>query len=576
MVVEKVKDEAQPEYGDVQPKSLNVDESKRAADPEPDVEKTKTDSPLDVEPLLSAGEPDELEPPEAQAPLFRHESFQDSKDSLTEHAMDVIEEESAHSSTDLTSSGDIINTPSAESPDDLQENDVLEHGPRFTHETGPGAEETDEEDDILQGPLLPHETGFSSRADRGSNDSDEDEYDAAPLLPHETGFSSFKSGKAASRKNRLSKDDFNCDSKPEQYMRYNGRSHDGDGFGELSLAPTFSHEQISSLGEYSEPLLPHERGSAVESLSGSERSFSMSPTAYEAPAFRDVDTHRESFGGSRPHTFFRTRTSSSTLPNKLPHSDAEDTDLHDPGLEMFPVGREQILERVATIGNKLPEDETHGAPASPQPSVLSQACSSVDLVPVKSYLSLASVREDEEEEDEEDNADVESIGSPVTMSHPGARFAREKDPLATPHPDDSKQLGFVAGDNPKMHSTRPANSSEDSSVDRDDDSKDSSKGPRGLPDIVASKATVINTLTPPLTPRALEALDKQNSTPVSKSDLRQRRGVAEETGESATPKPQLLGNEGEHDLSANPAAVKAAVEKLAGEESSTQSWRGAR
>jgi hypothetical protein len=647
VVLEKVEDTEPPEYGDVKPKSLSVDESKRAADPEPDFEETKADSPLDTEPLRSPDVPlvmvekvddkpahgddfgehatngqklahelrsadaspdklivapeeaSELEPPDAQAPLFRHESFQDSEPSLPEASMDAIEEESARSSTDHTSSGDVMNTPSAESQDELQDDDklgyepLLSHetgfadepseskkAPLLSHETGIGQEEDDEdeEDDILEGPLLSHETGFTAQPKHDGQEYDEDEYDAAPLLPHETGFSSHKGSEAASKDSRLSKDEY--DYEPEHYTRYGDHSDDGEGFGELDLAPTFSHEQFSHEDDYGEPLLPHERGSAVESHSGSERSFSMSPTTYESafPAFgQETDNAKELFGASMRPSFFRTRTSSSTLPNKLPRSDAEDLNLNDPGLEAFPVGREQILERVATIGHKLPEDETQGAPASPQPSVLSQACSSVDLVPVKSYLSLASVREDEEEEEEEeedeDNADVESLGSPMVMSHSTARFAR--DPLATPHPDDSKQLGFIPGDKPETQSTHTAESSEASSVRKTDGAKDSSRSLKGLSDMVASRATVKNTLTPPLTPKALEALGKENATPVPEAELRQRREAKEGTESSArTSNPEESATK---DVPfAEPRVVTAVAEKLMPANSAPRLMKGAR
>lgn len=613
VVVEKVEDTEPPEYGDVKPKSLSVDESKRAADPEPDFEETKADSPLDTEQLKSPGVPlvmveevddkpahgakliiapeesDELEPPDAQAPLFRHESFQDSEASLPEASMDTIEEESALSSTDHTSSGDAINTPSAESQDELQYDDELGHGPLLLHETGfaekssefkeapllshetgfEQEEAEEDEDDILEGPLLPHETGFTGQTKHKNPEYVEDEFDAAPLLPHETGFSSYTDSEAASKDSRLSRDEY--DYEREHSTRYGDRSDDDEGFGELNLAPTFSHEQVPHEEDYGERLLPHERGSAVESHSGSERSFSMSPTTYESayPAFgQETDHAREPFGASMRPSFFRTRTSSSTLPNKLPRSDAEDLDLNDPGLEAFPVGREQILERVATIGHKLPEDETHGAPASPQPSVLSQACSSVDLVPVKSYLSLASVREDEEE-DEEDNADVESLGSPVIMSHSTARFAR--DPLATPHPDDGKQLGFIPEDKSETQSTHTAESSEASSVSKTDGAKDSSRSLKGLSDIVASRATVKNTLTPPLTPKALEAPSQENATPVPEAELRQRREAKEGT---TIPQPE---ESAKNDVPvAEPPLVTVVAEKLTPKKSSPQLLKGTR
>ncbi|KAJ4984116.1 pt repeat family protein [Stagonosporopsis vannaccii] len=518
VVVEKVEDKAQPEYGDVQSKSLRVDEAKRAADPEPDVEKTKTDSPLNVESLQSTGELDELEPPDAQAPLFRHESFQDSAQSLPEHAMNVIDEESAHSSTDHTSSGDDINTPSAESQEDLQGSDELGHGSRLSHETGPGAEDTDEEDDIFQGPLLSHEAGFTPDTKQQHDDYEEDDFDAAPLLPHECGYSSYKSSEAASKEGRLSMDEYHYN--PEHYTHYSGRSDEGEGFGELDLAPTFSHEQNLPAEDHGEPLLPHERGTASESRSGSERSFSMSPTTFEAPSFQNMDKHREFFGGSARHAFFRSRTSSSNLPNKLPRSDAEDTNLHDAGLEMFPVSREQILERVATIGHKLPEDETHGAPASPQ-------------------------------------------------------IAREKDPLATPHPDDGKQLGYISEDDSKAQNIEPKKFGENSNASKTQGVTDNPRGLRDLSDIVASRATVKNTLTPPLTPRTHEALDKENSSPVPDSDLRSRRGPTEKSAESSTPTPRLANVTDAEGSSTDSSAVKSALDNLASEQSSTLNWKGA-
>jgi hypothetical protein len=642
VLVDKVEDTHQPEYGDVKPKSLSVDESKRAADPEPDFEQTKADSPLDTEPLKSPDiplvmvekvddkpahgddfsqnatngqklahelrsadaspdqlivapeEPDELEPPDMQAPLFRHESLQDSESSLPEISMDTIEEESAQSSTDHTSSGDIINTPSAESQDELQDDDELGHGPLLSHETGfagkssefekapllshetgLGAEEDDDEDEFSQGPLLPHETGFTGQPKHMDQEYEEDEFDAAPLLPHETGFSSYKDSEASGKDSRPSKDEY--DYEPEHYTRYGNHSDDKEDLRELNLAPTFSHEQISHEEDYSEPLLPHARGSAVESHSGSERSFSMSPTTYESayPAFgQDTDNANDLFGASMRSSFFRTRTSSSMLPHKLPRSDAEDLDLNDPGLEAFPVGREQILERVATIGHKLPEDETHGAPASPQHSVLSQACSSVDLVPVKSYLSLASVREDEEEEDEEDNADVESLGSPVIMSRSAARFAR--DPLATPQPDHSKQLGFIPEDKSETRSTHRAESSEASSVSKTDGAKDSSQDLKGLSDILTSRATIKNTLTPPLTPKALEALGRKNATSASESELRQRRDPAKEATDEPAPTPRPEESEKRNVPVAEPPMVTAAAEKLTSNKKIPESWKGAR
>ncbi|KAJ4354853.1 hypothetical protein N0V95_003463 [Ascochyta clinopodiicola] len=641
VVVEKVTDQSQPEYGDVQPNSLAVDETKRAADPEPDFEETKTNSPLDTEALqspevplvvvekvddkpvygddfgrnatgdqklahklrsadaspdrliISSDESNELEPEDEdeQVPLFRHESFQDSKASLPELSMDAIEEESVQSSTDHTSSGDAMNTPSAESLDDSQENDELDQCPLLPHETDfrdkagelksmpllshETQHEAEEEDESTGGPLLSHETGSTLPARDADSDYEEDEYDAAPLLPHETGFMSYKVSEAAIRSSRLARD--GDDDEPDHYSQYADDSDYAESYGELDLAPTFSHEQDLLAEDYGAPLLPHERGSAAESVSGSERSFSISPTTYESayPAFgQEMGSAGEGFGSSMRPSFFRTRSSNSTLPNKLPRSDAEDLNLHDLGLEAFPIGRDQIFERVATIGRKLPEDETHDVPTSPQPSVLSQACSSVDLAPVKSYLSLASVREDSEEEDEGHNADVESLPSPVFMSQQNARFARDRDPLATPHPDDSKQLGFAPDEKSDTQSTHAAESSEADSVSKTDGARDSSKGMTSLSDIAASRATVMNTLTPPLTPRALEAVSgKERSSTAPESELRQRREPMKDSAESSPPSTHP-GNEDQDFSSTDPRTVTS-DEKLK-PKSALQDWKRAR
>ncbi|KAG9200333.1 hypothetical protein G6514_007158 [Epicoccum nigrum] len=578
VVVEKVEDKDPPDYGAVQSRTLARNVSKRATDPEPDFEATKKDSPLDLE-ALRAPEVDQVEPLDAQAPLFRHESFQDSRERLPEAALDKIEEESAKSSTDPASSEDAINTPSAESQEDPQDADelgnwpLLPHetgfgekktelkAPLFSHETSLGAAETDEQDEFDQGPLLPHETGFTSRSATNESGYDEDEFDAAPLLPHETGFASHMDSETTSKDSRVGSSDYGYE--PEHYAPYGDHSDEDEDVGELNLAPTFSHEQdFHEVHEddYVEPLLPHERGSASGSFSGSERSFSLSPMTYEGPSFsRDIDPGKDLFGRSTHSSFFRTRTNSSTLPDKLPRSDAEDNNLHEPGLEVFPVGREQILERVATIGHKLPEDETHAAPGSPDPSVLSQACSSVDLQTVKSYLSLASVREDEEEEDNE----YESVGSPVVMGY-RSRYSRKSDPCATPHPNDAKQLGFVPEE------TTDFESLEASGAGKTDESKD--EGINGFSDL--DKTTVLSTVTPALTPKALEVLEKENSPPHPESELRQRRESVKETRDSRAATTGFEKSDNEGSAVVDPPMVKSAAEKLTPNNGS-ESWKGA-
>ena len=75
VVVEKVPDKEQPEYGDVEPHNLPTDASKRAADAKPDLEHVRTDALSPDNRILP------LDADENAAPLFRHESFQASESS---------------------------------------------------------------------------------------------------------------------------------------------------------------------------------------------------------------------------------------------------------------------------------------------------------------------------------------------------------------------------------------------------------------------------------------------------------------------------------------------------------------
>lgn len=333
--------------------------------------------------------------------------------------------------------------------------DELGNGPLLSHETGlkrtlvddegdyEAAEEDGEDDELHNGPLLSHETGLKYPEE--DDDEEVDELDLAPLLSHETGFSKYGDSKTTTT-DSTSEDAI---SEPRHYA-YDD-DDDDEGYVSRPLQPnsalTFSHEQLSEHEDdydYDDaPLLPHERGdSAIASESGTEDD--AEPTfPYERTDSRNM------YGGVGRPSFFRQRTSSSTLPHRLPRSDADDENLNDPSLERFPTNREQILQRVATIGLQLPEDEyVEDDLRSPGMSVMSQACSSVDLAAVKSYTSLASVPEaDDSDEDEEPENDreLESIpnspSSPMVMQMPrGVRdFAR--DPRVTPKVEQQKQIG---------------------------------------------------------------------------------------------------------------------------------------
>ncbi|MBK5652731.1 MAG: hypothetical protein I4N50_13885 [Rhizobium sp.] len=427
---------------------------------------------------------------EQAAPLFRHESVQLEEPpvkSSSSSALDTIEEGSMDSSADQSSSSkDVFNTPSdsngSQYEDSFKERSVLrdvdsvrekselagpslshevksvkeedgelDNGPLLSHETGFNRSLVDDEgeyeevesaedvdDELNNGPLLSHETGLNDKTVYPDEDEDEevDELDLAPLLSHETGFSQY------SDKETATNDDISEDAISEP--RHFAYDDDDEGNAGRALqsdeAPTFTHEEADiEEDDYDEddaPLLPHERDSAIASESGTEDD--AEPTfPYETTDSRNM------YGGVGRPSIFRKRTNSSTLPHRLPRSDEDDENLNDPTLERFPTNREQILQRVATISLQLPEDEfIEEDLRSPGMSVLSQACSSVDLAAVKSYTSLASVPEASDSDEDEDDADLESMpNSPMVMHM--ARGVRDfaSDPQVTPMAGEEKKIG---------------------------------------------------------------------------------------------------------------------------------------
>ncbi|KAJ4363665.1 hypothetical protein N0V83_009961 [Neocucurbitaria cava] len=591
VVVEKVADKDQPEYGHVEPEYLPSDAAKRAADPEPDFEDVRPDSSRGVDPPKSPevplvvvektddkpaygddfGEnatkaqkaahdmraadappdrlvisPDHTEggaEEDQPSPLFPHEQCQ-ADEPPPASPVDTIDEESHPSSADQTSSSEIINTPEEDESQDEDE-DELNQCPLLPHESGhddrndqleksaPFAHEHElESEDVNEldyAPLLPHENGFHSDGDSGLASDDEDEFDRAPLLPHETGLSEYR-GSGNSTNSGFLEDDYNMS--PQHYGPY---SDDDERFPTRTLgpdqAPTFSHEyndrdedDLHDGEDDDAPLLPHERGAVDD---GSEVSAEDAYYLHHEPPAVDYekDDSRVLFAGSGRANVFRTRSNSSSLPHKLPLSDADDENLDDPSLERFPTSRKQILERVASIGAQLPEDETiEDSVHSPQLSVFSQACSSVDLVPVKSYTSLASVPEADDSDEEEDQ-DVESLPSPITFggARSQPRFAR--DPHATPMPDDGKQLGHVKGEGVASNLRGVAeSSSEGESVGKNDGAKDNSNILSTLRDAIATPARILDPITPPLTPESKGTAGEQERATTTEAESKPQGG----------------------------------------------------
>jgi len=413
--------------------------------------------------------------------------------------MDTIDEESTQSSADHTSSGDAMNTPSEQ-----------EDTPLFPHEADEDITSYDDRIDKVDHAQRRSEDAVEDDGDVSTDsDSGGDELDRYPLLSHESGYSDYKGSLATTEYVDLDEDDKY--EEPPHYTPYSkARDDDGDA-----------------------PLLPHERESAVASDAGS--TFSQdddTPFSLERqPSFDyENDRTRDLFGGAgRRHDIFRSRTNSSKLPHRLPQSDAEDENLNDPSLERFPTNRDLIFERVASIGVHLPEDESmHNHPQSPQPSVLSQACSSVDLVPVKSYTSLASVPEAENSDEDDDNDDrlshdLESLPSPVyisqkrfRMDNPPSGFA--SDPNATPIVEEDKELG------PPI--THNSESNEAESVGKHDGANDVSRASNALHEAMSRSAKVTDAV--PVTSEPKTTAKEAHPVAELDSELRQRRAPAEQ------------------------------------------------
>lgn len=619
VVVEKVADKEQPEYGDTEPHPLAPDLAKRTADFEPDFEVTCEEEQSDTGPPKAPEVPllvvektdDRLEhgvdfgddatsgqklahdkraadaspdnlivtpevhvktgaDEEQSAPLFRHESFQE-EHTPSISAMDAIDEVSVQSSADQTSSEDNINTPGESQDEDMSSPEpLLPHeikaekpytelgsGPLLPHESVL-EEEEDEGDELSNAPLLSHEAGLTGDVEHSDGDEDDiDELDAAPLLPHETGFLQYKDSEIATKSDFLDDDV----SEPRHYSNNN----DNEGYRgnaiEPDEVPTFTHEDFddedNGHGDDDTPLLPHERDIAIQDDASPEEGGQFS--LYGQPTFGyETDNAKDLFVGSGRPNIFRTRNNSSTLPHKLPPSDADDENLDDPSLERFPTNREQIFQRVQTIGVHLPEDQPMDDDLhSPAMSILSQACSSVDLAPVKSYTSLASVPEaDDSDEEEMDDGDIESLPSPMVLNLSSAAKDFARDPHVTPMPVENKRVGWKedeAADKSASHTTR---SSEADSVGKNDGAKDFRLS--NLQEAIATPANVFNTITPPLTPEKHDIVTKNDkAAPALEIELR-HRNVPKQDASGDTSVPGASQDE-------NDRAVKSSTPQQAGQ-----------
>lgn len=260
--------------------------------------------------------------------------------------------------------------------------------------SGDGASELD------RAPLLSHEADLSPQT--GSSNDSAGELDRAPMMSHEA-----NTDDAVNELDR-------APVLPHEADLSRGRSEDASTAGDSGVASAFSRGMAASMddGDNDEaPLLPHERPSPVRETSNGElfRETGQLPVmTYRGPNSPPV------FVRHTASSLWKARSNSSSLPHSLPRSDEEDENLNDPSLEPFPTARQHIFERVATISQHLPEDETMPSPSGlHSPAIMSQACSSVDLVPVGSHSSLQRINEDVVMEGDEDGEEDVALGSPV-------------------------------------------------------------------------------------------------------------------------------------------------------------------
>jgi hypothetical protein len=261
------------------------------------------------------------------------------------------------------------------------------------------------------------------------------------------------------------------------------------------------------------PLLPHERPSAMNEGSGSEF-----VSERDFPAFTHKSTH-SLFARRTSSRIWKARSSVSSLPHSLPRSDAEDENLHDPSLERFPTQHQRIIEHVATIRSHMPEDDSVRCPldtGSPELTIMSQACSSVDLAPISSHTSLHRIAEDallETDEDEESTLDSPVMelsfraGAGASSSvGPASKAAVSGDDMPTPMPQ-KKRDEYFSQDKIQHETSKTDTENEDvaASVQKDDGAGDSAP-------------TVTHLWTPEAIARPASALDPILTTPCTQSE----------------------------------------------------------
>lgn len=375
------------------------------------------------------------------APLLRHE---------TEPGLPSSSTQSTFNSEQMVSPLDSLSSnirPSSYRSSSVYSNDrnELDRAPTLAHEAGGSADQhscfdhnragyppayaqgaahcglEDCSDDNLGGeldraPTMSHETNDSLFLENPRAD----ELGADPILPHEAGYPdasvSVTGWDGASSDQR----GMDCMNDGEDALLSTSRTNSITSerlreafktriFGATRLPMVSQNSSVENeLDSGGAPLLAHERTIPINDRS---RSDSLSSRGGNLRQRTNDNVHFSLFANRNPSIFPAQRSS---LPHRMPQRDEDDFDLHDPSLEIFPVDRDAVFNRVIDIGNRLPEDQVPFPVGGIQsPAIESQSCSSVDLVPIRtsSTMSLQSIREDASE----DGIGQTQLPSPVLM-----------------------------------------------------------------------------------------------------------------------------------------------------------------
>lgn len=349
------------------------------------------------------------------APLFPHEAETESETSSHSQQHTDAEEEDPDMAPLFTH--ETLNVNDHEDGASDNEGTSSEEwtlNPAESHFRGFGITLDNEDDEpegneLDNGPLFQHEV-IVAESNVANDELTENELDHSPLFSHETGFFQNING-----------------SRGHSVQTAQGNNDLEDGTFESERAPTFPHEALEH-EDTEAPLLPHERSSLSSSEDLSHEAVSGSVHEEDAPTFA-YESSRPALPWSparaRSNEYFLRRTSGQPMTSSLAASTVRDDDPNDPSLEPFPTGRDEILERVATISHRLPEDETLGtSPSHAYSPATSQACSSTDNLAPLGHISsthLNAVEEDEEELSDTD--DLPELRTLQTKQHPVANFS---------------------------------------------------------------------------------------------------------------------------------------------------------